>query len=267
MSTRHWRRFSNCSAEQDTALQSSDPYRGNGVSAAISNTAASAQWCSDRKDLSRRFSGRSSRRLGAVSRNWVFSVTLSARYLLLLVLTLATPASAQPEDAERAALARHLRSTIQQSESFSDQYEAAVWLTDMQARLAPLVPEPATRLRLLRQIHAAARQSGLPPELVLAVIEVESGFDRFAVSRAGAQGYMQVMPFWKDEIGRPDDNLTLAETNLRYGCHILQFYIQREGGNLRRALAAYNGSSGSRRYPDKVYRAWRMRWRNEMTDW
>ena len=127
--------------------------------------------------------------------------------------------------------------------------------------------EAATRLRLLQQIHAAARESGLPPALVLAVIKVESGFDRFAVSRVGAQGYMQVMPFWKNEIGRPDDNLTLTETNLRYGCHILQFYIQREGGNLRRALAAYNGSSGSRRYPNKVYRAWHLHWRNKMTSW
>ena len=127
--------------------------------------------------------------------------------------------------------------------------------------------EAATRLRLLQQIHAAARESGLPPALVLAVIKVESGFDRFAVSRVGAQGYMQVMPFWKNEIGRPDDNLTLTETNLRYGCHILQFYIQREGGNLRRALAAYNGSSGSRRYPNKVYRAWHLHWRNKMTPW
>jgi soluble lytic murein transglycosylase-like protein len=115
---------------------------------------------------------------------------------------------------------------------------------------------------LLRRIHAAATASKLPPELVLAVIEVESHFDRFAVSKAGAQGYMQVMPFWREEIGRPDDNLTDPETNLRYGCHILQFYIDREGGNLRRALAAYNGSLGSNRYPDKVFRAWRQRWRN-----
>jgi soluble lytic murein transglycosylase-like protein len=207
------------------------------------------------------------------SRNPLGGIRLTPRLgafgcLLLILAAVAPPAISQPEDsAERTALARHLKRTIEQASSFGDQYEAAVWLTDMQARLTPLLPDAATRLQLLRQIHAAARESGLPPELVLAVIEVESGFDRFAVSRAGAQGYMQVMPFWKNEIGRPDDNLTRTETNLRYGCHILQFYIQREGGNLRRALAAYNGSSGSRRYPDKVYRAWRKRWRNEMPNW
>lgn len=181
---------------------------------------------------------------------------------------LASTVTAQPADpAERAALARHLRATIKQAAGFSDQYDAAVWLTDMQARLAPLVKHPADRLRLLQQIHAAARASQLPPELVLSVIEVESHFDRFAVSRAGAQGLMQVMPFWKDELGRRDDNLTDPETNLRYGCHILQFYLRREDGDLRKALAAYNGSSGSRRYSDKVYRAWRTRWRNEMPNW
>ena len=108
---------------------------------------------------------------------------------------------------------------------------------------------------------------GLPPELVLAVIEVESHFDRFAVSRVGAQGMMQVMPFWKDEIGRPDDNLTHNPTNLEYGCRILQFYLQRENGNLHRALARYNGSVGQRVYSDKVYRAWRNRWRTEPLAW
>lgn len=91
--------------------------------------------------------------------------------------------------------------------------------------------------------------------------------DRFAVSRAGAQGYMQVMPFWKEEIGRSEDNLTDPVTNLRYGCRILQFYLERERGDLRRALAAYNGSLGSRRYSDKVYQAWLMRWRTVPLQW
>ncbi|MDP5053362.1 MAG: lytic transglycosylase domain-containing protein, partial [Congregibacter sp.] len=103
------------------------------------------------------------------------------------------------------------------------------------------IPDADVRLPLLRQVHAAATRSALSPELVLAVIEVESHFDRFAVSSAGAQGLMQVMPFWKDEIGRPKDNLTNNLTNLDYGCRILQFYLQREDGVLHRALAAYNG--------------------------
>lgn len=175
---------------------------------------------------------------------------------------------AQPADPdERAALTAYLRKTIAEADSFTDQYDAAVWLTDMQARLAPLIIDPAARLRLLLQVHAAASASDLPPELVLSVIEVESHFDRYAVSRAGAQGLMQVMPFWKEELGRRDDNLTDPVTNLRYGCRILKFYLNLKAGNLRAALAAYNGSSGSRRYSDKVYRAWRHRWRNQMSDW
>jgi soluble lytic murein transglycosylase-like protein len=116
-------------------------------------------------------------------------------------------------------------------------------------------------------VHRAATQAKLPPELVLAVIEVESRFDRFAISPAGAQGLMQVMPFWREEIGRPGDNLTDNATNLTYGCRILQFYLQREDNALHAALAAYNGSSGSRRYSDKVKTAYRARWRGEPLDW
>ena len=107
----------------------------------------------------------------------------------------------------------------------------------------------------------------MPPELVLSVIEVESTFDRFAVSRVGAQSLMQVMPFWKDEIGRRDNNLTHTPTNPRYGCHILRLYLDRQDQNLNRALAAYNGSSGSLRYPDKVHTAWEKHWRSAPLDW
>ena len=120
---------------------------------------------------------------------------------------------------------------------------------------------------MLRQVHHFASASDLPPELVLAVIEVESHFDRFAISRVGAQGLMQVMPFWKDEIGRPADNLTDIRTNLSYGCRILQFYLQQESGRLSTALARYNGSGGSRVYTDKVERAWRSHWKMAPLDW
>jgi soluble lytic murein transglycosylase-like protein len=182
--------------------------------------------------------------------------------LLLLALT-----AHAVEDDERAALRSFLENTITASESFEDRYAAEVWLVDMGARLAPLVPDAEHRLELLRQVHAAATRSELPPELVLAVIEVESHFDRFAVSRAGAQGLMQVMPFWRNEIGRPGDNLTDNATNLAYGCRILQFYLQREQGHLVHALAAYNGSSGSRVYSDRVKSAYNRRWRGEPLDW
>lgn len=162
---------------------------------------------------------------------------------------------------------RFLDRTINSADSFQDRYDAEVWLVDMSARLSRFVDDPARRLELLRQVHAAATRAALPPELVLAVIEVESHFDRFAISRVGAQGMMQVMPFWKDEIGRPGDNLTDNLTNLEYGCRILQFYLEREDGHLHHALAAYNGSSGSRRYSDKVKRAWKSRWRTQPLHW
>ena len=175
-------------------------------------------------------------------------------------------AQAQPEE-DRAELRAFLESTIASSDSFSDRFAAEVWLVDMSTRLEPFVRDEAARLELLRQIHAAASSADLPPELVLSLIEVESAFDRFAVSRVGAQGLMQVMPFWKNEIGRPDDNLTDNRTNLDYGCRILQFYLQREEGALHPALARYNGSYGSRRYSDKVKRAWQTRWRTEPLNW
>ena len=110
-------------------------------------------------------------------------------------------------------------------------------------------------------MHRAASRAGLEPEIVLALIEVESHFDPYAVSRVGAQGLMQVMPFWKKEIGRPDDNLIDTDTNLRYGCTILKHYLKREKGRLADALARYNGSYGQYWYSERVLLAWEKRWR------
>ena len=95
---------------------------------------------------------------------------------------------------------------------------------------------------------------------MLAVIDVESNFDRFAISVAGALGLMQVMPFWLDEIGRPDDNLMRIDTNLRYGVTILHYYMSMENGDLVRALGRYNGSLGQRKYPNKVLDKLRLKW-------
>ncbi|MEQ9463981.1 MAG: transglycosylase SLT domain-containing protein [Haliea sp.] len=186
----------------------------------------------------------------------------------MLLAVLAPLAAGQPQDPEeRAALRTFLDQTINSADSFADRYDAEVWLVDMSARLERFVKDAEERLQLLRQVHAAAARASLPPELVLAVIEVESHFDRFAISRVGAQGMMQVMPFWKNEIGRADDNLTMNLTNFEYGCRILQFYLQREKGDLHRALAAYNGSLGSRRYSNKVYQAWARHWRTGPLPW
>ncbi|SFQ76986.1 Transglycosylase SLT domain-containing protein [Halopseudomonas formosensis] len=162
-----------------------------------------------------------------------------------------------PVDPELRAL---LMEAVSQADSFSDAFDAQVWLLDMSTRMRRYIPDEAERLRFLRLVHREATRAGLKPDLVLAVIHVESLFDRFALSRAGAQGIMQVMPFWKNELGRPDDNLIDLATNLRYGCTILKYYLDLEKGDLRRALARYNGSLGSHRYPDKVQEYWYRYW-------
>ena len=183
------------------------------------------------------------------------------------LLSWAPISAADTAASERSAMRAFLERSIASATSFEDRFDAEVWLFDMQTRLTPFMPDPEERVQFLTLVHREALAADLPPELVLALIEVESHFDQFAVSRAGAQGYMQVMPFWKDEIGRSEDNLTRSDTNLRYGCKILQFYWQRESGNLHRALAAYNGSLGSTVYSNKVYRAWQSRWRMAPLDW
>ena len=114
--------------------------------------------------------------------------------------------------------------------------------------------------RILKRAHQEATRVELPPEMVLAVIDIESAFDPYAVSSAGAQGLMQVMPFWLEEIGREGDRLINIETNLRMGCTILKYYFDMEQGDWTRALARYNGSLGSRKYPEKVLNRLRSRW-------
>lgn len=146
------------------------------------------------------------------------------------------------------------------AQSFDDRFEAEVWLVDMSARLKKKMPNDEERLELLKLVHREAARANLPPELVLAVIDIESNFDRFAISYAGALGMMQIMPFWLDEIGRPDDNLFHLPTNLRMGCTILRYYLDMENGNLAPGLARYNGSYGRRTYSDKVLNRLRDRW-------
>ena len=165
-------------------------------------------------------------------------------------------AQQQPDPELREAL----KAAANDASSFEDRFDAEVWLTDMSRRLARQVKDPDERIEILTLVHHEASRAGLPPELVLAVIEVESNFDRYAISVAGALGLMQVMPFWLDEIGRPDDNLLHIDTNLRYGCTILKFYLDKEKGDLRRALGRYNGSLGKRKYPNKVIDKLSRKW-------
>lgn len=140
--------------------------------------------------------------------------------------------------------------------SFKSPLEAANWLADMSARLARRIPERDYRLDLLRSVHYEATRAGLDPQMVLGLIEVESAFRKYAVSSAGARGYMQVMPFWLKVLSRPNDNLFDMRTNLRYGCTILRHYIDIEKGDLFRALGRYNGSLGRAEYPNLVKNAW-----------
>lgn len=178
-------------------------------------------------------------------------------YLLFCLCVLPSTMHAQQLDEELRGV---LQETIANADSFEDRFDAQVWLVDMSARLEYFIKDDTQRLNLLRLVHREAKRADLIPELVLSVIQIESRFDRFALSSAGAQGLMQVMPFWKHEIGRPKDNLMEIETNLRYGCTILRYYLSKEKGDMINALARYNGSFGKTKYPEKVLLAWERRW-------
>lgn len=182
------------------------------------------------------------------------------RLFFSVLLALLGPVVALAEQVPDPELREILRAAASEADSFEDRYDAEVWLTDMSARLQRQVSSPDERLQILTRVHYEASRVQLPPELILALIEVESNFDPYAVSVAGALGLMQVMPFWRNEIGRPDDNLIKISTNLRYGCTILKFYLDKEKGDLRRALGRYNGSLGQRKYPnlviDKLSKKW-----------
>ena len=145
-------------------------------------------------------------------------------------------------------------------------WAARQWLNDMEPRLARYLPNPVRRRELLGRVHHEARLAGLAPELVLAVIQVESAFKPKAVSSAGAVGLMQIMPFWIRELGLPADDLKDPHRNLRYGCTILAHYLAVEGGDLTRALARYNGSLGKTWYPERVMRALANHWSPTSSD-
>lgn len=189
---------------------------------------------------------------------------LSIACALASALALAAPAALvaaeRAEQREDSALRTALAEAVAESDSFAHPFDAEVWLLDMAQRLGDRIPDQQARLRLLRQVHAEAKRAEVPPEMVLAVIQVESNFERFAISHAGARGLMQVMPFWLEELGRPEDNLFDVATNLRYGCTILAHYLEVADGRWYEALARYNGSTGQRWYPDRVFAALHARW-------
>jgi soluble lytic murein transglycosylase-like protein len=162
----------------------------------------------------------------------------------------------------RAALHKAISDQAVPYLAFQTEAEARSWLTVMSARLAKRMPEQVAREEFLVTVHYEAKRAGLDPQLVLGLIQVESAFRKYAVSSAGARGYMQVMPFWVKLIGgaESDHNLFHLRTNLRYGCTILRHYLDIENGDLFRALGRYNGSLGRAPYPNSVLEAWTGHW-------
>lgn len=188
---------------------------------------------------------------------------LTAAGALLLSPALAR-AGAQREETLSDDVASVMRGSINNVNParlvFADPREGERWLHAMSSRLARFVPSEEERRRLLVNIQYESSRAGLNTQVVLGLIEVESAFRQYAISGVGARGLMQVMPFWKNYIGKPSHNLFDIRTNLRYGCTILRHYNNIEKGNLTRALARFNGSLGSNKYPNAVLGAWRNRW-------
>jgi soluble lytic murein transglycosylase-like protein len=186
-------------------------------------------------------------------------------FLALLSAPLLAFAGAQQyeplADSVRARLSAVIADKAVPALNFRSAADANRWLQAMEQRLARRIPDRQQRLQLLRTVHYEATRAGLDPQLVLGVLEVESGFRKYAVSRAGARGYMQVMPFWVKLIGHRSHNLFHLRTNLRYGCVVLRHYLDIEKGDYFRALGRYNGSLGRPEYPNLVFGAWHGRWK------
>ena len=184
-------------------------------------------------------------------------------YAILLLSNLAFAGNQR-----EAPLSNSVQAQMQQSISdqpiqqfvFSQDVQAQTWLQHMSQRLKSRIPDAESREDFLRTVHYEASRAGLEPELVLGLIQVESGFKKYAVSSAGARGYMQVMPFWTKSIGLPEHDLFHLRLNLRYGCTILRHYLDLEHGDLYRALGRYNGSLGQSQYPQSVLNAWHKNW-------
>ena len=190
--------------------------------------------------------------------------SISNRYRwLLLVLTLAVfkPAMASANQQMDPALEPLIQQAIADNKCFQDRFDREVWFTAMEPRLSRILKDPDERTEILEQVQCESKRLKLPPALVMAVIDVESQFNRWAVSRAGAVGLMQVMPFWPRKLGMDNSQLVKIDHNIHIGCTILKYYIERANGDYTKALALYNGSPGRRNYPDKVLVRLADRWR------
>ncbi len=183
--------------------------------------------------------------------------------LLALIVFFALPGPSRADQQRDPELKELLQKIIGRADCFTDKYESEVWYKSMEPRLAQFVPTHAERLEILDHVYCEAKRDPalqIPPDLVLALMEVESRFDRWAVSPAGAVGLMQVMPFWPRELGAQNQLVKIAP-NIRMGCEILRYYLRAEHRNWSLALARYNGSVGHNKYPALVMQRWQRAWR------
>jgi soluble lytic murein transglycosylase-like protein len=170
-------------------------------------------------------------------------------------------------DAVRAALAAQIadaRPPARRFDKIEERIAYLAWVGEMSERLGNKVGDYAARVEFLKTLDYEAKRAGLDRQLVLALIQIESNFRKYAISIAGARGLMQVMPFWTRVIGDGESrHLFSMTTNLRYGTVILRHYLDMERGDLFMALGRYNGSRGRAAYPDSILSAWRSRWTYE----
>ena len=199
---------------------------------------------------------------GVVRRNSGFLAALGMAIVGLT--TTAAHAGAQVEEALSANVQNSLHRSVSDHPAprlvFPTEGEGRSWLADMSSRLALKIPDWPTRRDFLITVQYEATRAGLDPQLVLGLIQHESNFRKYAISSAGARGYMQVMPFWVVQIGNSGHDLFTLRTNLRYGCTILRYYLDRENGDLYRALGRYNGSLGRPEYPNAVLESMQRHW-------
>lgn len=193
------------------------------------------------------------------------SRSLVRRALLAAAAACATisPFAAVADQQRDPELRAVVQDAIANSDCFIDKYDSEVWFKLMEPKLRRTVKDQGDRLKILRMAYCEANRADaqrLPPGLIMAVIDVESRFERWAVSSAGAVGLMQVMPFWPEQLGMRRHQLVEIEHNMRMGCAILRFYMKREKNDVRKALARYNGSVGRREYPDLVITRWTRSW-------
>jgi soluble lytic murein transglycosylase-like protein len=177
---------------------------------------------------------------------------------VLALVPLAARAGAQAEEQLAPSVVAGLSKAIADAPvpgGYANRADLQAWLAEMSRRIAHKLPDERERRELLATVHYEATRAGLDPQLVLGVIYHESGFKKYAISTAGARGFMQVMPFWVQQIGAPDQNLFNLRTNLRYGTVILRHYLNVESGDYYRALGRYNGSLGRPEYPSAVVAA------------